>query len=78
MDKRMDRRTDRRLDRLPAGQMDVENFSPFYRTSSPIGAAAMLPEGGSRPINKSRARELLTICYFLGNSLSSYSSSSSP
>ena len=35
-------------------------ISPFYRTSSPIGAAALLPKGSSRPI-KSRAREPLTI-----------------
>ena len=35
-------------------------ISPFYRTSSPIGAAALLPNGSSRQI-KSRAREPLTI-----------------
>ena len=38
----------------------VGKISPFYRTSSPIGAAALLPKGSSRPI-KSRAREPLTI-----------------
>ena len=31
---RMDGRTD--------GRTDVRNFSPFYRTSSPVGAAALL------------------------------------
>ena len=32
-----------------------------YRTSSPIGAAALLLKGRSRPIKRGRARELLTI-----------------
>ena len=41
-------------------QTDVGNISPFYRTLSPIRAAALLPKGSSRPI-KSRAREPLTI-----------------
>ena len=33
----------------------VGKISPFYRTSSPIGAAALLPKGRSRPIKRSRA-----------------------
>ena len=37
-------------------RMDVGKISPFFRTLSLIGAAAMLPKGSSRPI-KSRARE---------------------
>ena len=37
--------------------MDIGNISPFYRTSSPIEAAALLPKGISRPIKSSRARE---------------------
>ena len=35
----MDGRTDGRTD----GWIDRRNFSPFYRTSSPLGAAALLP-----------------------------------
>ena len=48
------------------GQTNVRTYgrtykiSPFYRTLSPIGVAALLPKGSSRPI-KSRAREPLTI-----------------
>ena len=38
-------------------QRDGRKISPFYRTLSPIGAAALLPEGESRPIKRSRARE---------------------
>ena len=51
-----DGRTDGRTDR----RTYVRKISPFYRTLSPIGAAALLPKGSSRPI-KSRAREPLTI-----------------
>ena len=32
--------TDRLMDGQTDGQMDVQNFSPFYRTLSPVGAAA--------------------------------------
>ena len=38
----------------------VRKISPFYRTSSPIGAAALLPKGRSTPIKRSRARVSLT------------------
>ena len=40
-------------------QTDVWNFSPFYRTSSPVRAAALLPFETSQH-QKSRAREPLT------------------
>ena len=75
-DKRTDRQTDGRTDGRTDGQMDVRTngqtnrrkFSPFYRTSSPIGAAALLPsmrtkeELNAKCKHKlSRARELLTI-----------------
>ena len=38
----------------------VRKISPFYRTLSPIGAAALLPQGRSTPIKRSRARVSLT------------------
>ena len=41
------------------GRTDVRNFSPFYRTSSPVGAAALLPFATS-PHQRSRARVPLT------------------
>ena len=41
------------------GRMDERNFSPFYRTSSPVGAAALLPFATS-PHQRSRARVPLT------------------
>ena len=41
------------------GRMDGRNFSPFYRTLSPVGAAALLPFATS-PHQRSRARVLLT------------------
>ena len=41
------------------GRTDVE-ISLFYRTLSPIKAAALLPKRRSRPIKRSRARVLLT------------------
>ena len=37
--------------------MDIGKITPFYRTLSPIEAAALLPKGRSRPIKSSRARE---------------------
>ena len=43
------------------GRTDVGKISPFHRTLSPIGAAALLPKGSSRPTKRSRAREPLTI-----------------
>ena len=43
--------TDRQLDK----QTDIRKISSFYRTSSRIGAAALLPKGRSRPIKRSRA-----------------------
>ena len=50
--------------RMGNGRMDGRTYlgkiSPFYKTLSPIGAAALLPKGISSPI-KSRARELLII-----------------
>ena len=49
----MDRRTDR--------QTNIGNFSPFYRTLFPVGAAALFLKGSFRPIKKSRASESLTI-----------------
>ena len=51
-----DVRTDGRMD----GRTDGRKISPFYRTSSPIGAAALLPKGRSTPIKRSRARVSLT------------------
>ena len=41
------------------GCTDVRNFSPFCRTSSPVGAAALLPSETSQH-QRSRAREPLT------------------
>ena len=40
MDGRMDVRTYGRTDVRTDGRTDGRNFSPFYRTSSPVGAAA--------------------------------------
>ena len=42
-------------------RMDGQKISPFCRTSSHIGAAALLPKGRSRAIKRSRAREPLAI-----------------
>ena len=39
------------------GRMGIENFSPFYRTLPPIGAAVLLPKGRPRPIKTSRAED---------------------
>ena len=41
-------------------QMDGQNFSPFYRTSSPLRATALLLSKTLKQ-QRSRARELLTI-----------------
>ena len=41
-------------------QMYVGKISPFSRTSSPIGATALLPKGRFRPIKRSRVRESVT------------------
>ena len=49
------------------GWRDRQKISLFYRTSSPIRAAALLPKGRSRPIERSRAWEPLTIwCLWAG------------
>ena len=60
----MDKRTNEQAEFLPKkdgrGHMDGRNFSPFYRTLSPLGAAAMLPSATSKQ-QSSRARESLTI-----------------
>ena len=42
------------------GRTDGRNFSPFYRTSSPVGAAALLPSETETQHQRSRAREPLT------------------
>ena len=55
----MDGQTDRRADEQTYGHTVAWNFSPFYRTTSPI--AALFPKRRSRPIKRSRARESLTI-----------------
>ena len=41
-DGRVDGQTDGWMDKRTDGRTDGRNFSPFYRTSSPIGATALL------------------------------------
>ena len=62
--------TDRQRDRWTDGQTYIGNFSPFYWTLSPIGAAAQHPKGRSRPIKRSRASESLTIYDAFGRLIS--------
>ena len=52
--------TNIRTDRQMYGKTGVWNFSPFYRTLSPVGVAALLPSETSQH-QRCRARELLTI-----------------
>ena len=50
------------------GRTDRQNFSPFYRTLSPVGAAALLLSETSQH-QRSMARELLTSWYLLATGL---------
>ena len=43
------------------GRTDVVKISTFYRTSSPIGATALLPKGRPRPITRNRADHLMPL-----------------